>query len=293
MHLLPHAFAHDPQSAIVLSAAARIPAIIEQAVLARRLVMDDVSMLARDRAVDGSILHKREIVAAGQTLGLVNILQPADVGARLQQRDFRSICDACGHHQARRFTIPRRLFGGRTFLGQRLHIKPAGRIAGQCFRGAYFDAQLGRESAGLLRKVAAKLLFEKLAKEIAFVDSGVAFGHANAQSHDVIRKQRVTSRTLDLFANLVQHSNADLGDLRRVADRLRHRAERLLEDASPKSLDDLRYLHFPPPPFPDEMIPSSTAASTTARAMGAATDAPYPPCSTTTAKAMRRERSPS
>ena len=53
MHLLSHAIANDPQSAVVLGlVAALVPAIVEQTVLAGLFVVKDVGMFARNGAVD-------------------------------------------------------------------------------------------------------------------------------------------------------------------------------------------------------------------------------------------------
>src|SRR5258708_5460424 len=62
MDVLSHAVPDDPQSAV---GPAFIPTIVEQAVLAGLLVMQNVRVLARYRAVDGIVFGERKIVAPG------------------------------------------------------------------------------------------------------------------------------------------------------------------------------------------------------------------------------------
>src|ERR1039457_6587626 len=72
MHFLAQPVAHDPGAAGRRAALLPlIPAVVEKAVFARSLVVDDVRMLARDRAVDVGVFGKRQIVAGCQTFGAV------------------------------------------------------------------------------------------------------------------------------------------------------------------------------------------------------------------------------
>ena len=61
----------------------------------------------------------------------------------------------------------------------------------------------------------------------------------NTDAHDVVRKQCLSARSLDLLLYFIQNRDSDLGDFGRVAHDLRHRAERRFEDCSSQPLNDL------------------------------------------------------
>ena len=78
----------------------------------------------------------------------------------------------------------------------------------------------------------------------------------------IVRKQRLAARALDLLLHLIQHRDANLGHFGRFAHHLRSRAKRPFKHGPSQALDDFGDLHF--------TNPSSAAASTISRAIGAA-----------------------
>src|SRR6266849_3000779 len=146
MNFLAHAIAHDPKPAVVLAlVAARIPTIVEQPVFAGLLVVQDVRVLARDGAVDGMLLGEGQIVASRHSLGLVDIDQTSDVGARLLQRDLGLVRNAGDHYEpGGSASVGRFGWLGLNLLGQRFDAQPVVVIARFIARDANLYAKVVR-----------------------------------------------------------------------------------------------------------------------------------------------------
>jgi hypothetical protein len=99
MHLEAHPIAHDARPAIGPSG---VPAVVEQPVLAGRVVVVDVRMLPRDGPVHLAVLDKRQVVAPAHAPVAIHIHFAPDMQTRLRDRQFRRIGASRSHYQAGR-----------------------------------------------------------------------------------------------------------------------------------------------------------------------------------------------
>src|SRR5664280_3177539 len=97
MHFEAYAIAHDSRPAI---GASRVPAVVEQPVLARGVVVVDVRMLPRDGPVHVAILDERQVVAPGHAAVAIHVHFAPDMHPRLLDGQFRRIGAALPHYQA-------------------------------------------------------------------------------------------------------------------------------------------------------------------------------------------------
>src|SRR6185437_2847577 len=115
---------------------------------------------------------------------------------------------------------------------------------------------------------------EDAREQVAAALIHAAYFHANP----VERKDFLAARAITFFLHAIQHGEPDfrqfLGNLARGGSR-----KRALENRASELLQKLSDFH---------KICNSQAAPTTTLEMGAATPPPYPPCSTSTANAIRR-----
>src|SRR5471030_2759629 len=310
MHFPAHAAADNPRAALDLRvaklgrAAARVPAVVEQAVIARNVVEHNVSVLARNRAVDLRVFDECQIVAAVEAFGPVHVYHAPDVGPGLAKADLRRIGRAFADYQPGcrlRSTAVRLLRSG-------IHRHPLFarfRQAGGCF---HLHPQIfGEPATGGSQRVVDLLLqvgAEKTPRENA---DAALFQSAQVHTQKIEREDLLAAGAVALFADPVDHRQADFGELRRFIG-IGRRSERRFEKRSSKSFQVVSKIHGilstwqagrptlqngRPGGLPYCNSPSCPAASITSLAIGAAALPPYPPCSTNTANASLREASPS